>query len=429
MYDLIEAQNFLLIFLASFIICAVLVSAKSYHIPHTTRVADQGAVQSAHETPTPRIGGIGIVTALVGALLLGSHGDLRTPMMLFSLSLAPVFLAGLAEDIGFGTSPRARLMAAALSSVIAITLLQIWIPRSDVPGLDLLLTFTPFAVLVTVLWGTGLCHAFNLIDGLNGLAAGAGILTALGLAAIALQSGDAFLAGTVLSVVPALLGFLVLNWPFGKIFLGDAGAYSIGHVLGWLGVFVLARAENVSVFAVALVFFWPVAETFFTIYRRIRAGRRPDQPDRLHCHQLFMRGLEISLIGRGRRKVSNPLTALLMLPFMGAPVLAGVLLWDRPQLATWAMALFALAYVQTYLIGVRYTCRRARATRRARRQTAPAAEHARPVNTPSPAHTLAQTARRNTLAQSEPGFWNASAGSIVDRVAASSLKKKPHHSH
>lgn len=429
MYDLIEAQNSLLIFLASFIICAVLVSAKSYHLHHSTRVTDQGAVQSAHKTPTPRIGGIGIVTALVGALLISSHGDLRTPMMLFSFSLVPVFMAGLAEDIGRVTSPRARLMAAALSSMIAITLLHAWIPRSDVPGLDFLLSFTPFAVLVTVLWGAGLCHAFNLIDGLNGLAAGAGILTALGLSAIALQSGDTVLAVTALGVVPAILGFLVLNWPFGKIFLGDAGAYSIGHVLGWLGVIVLVRVENVSVFAVALVFFWPVAETFFTIYRRIRAGRRPDQPDRLHCHQLIMRGLEISLIGRGRRNVSNPLTALLMLPLMGAPVLTGVLLWDRPRLATVAMALFALAYVQTYLIGVRYTCKHARATRRALKQTTPASEPTHPVNAPAPGLASAQNARWTALMQSGSGGWTASNETIDDRVAIRSLDNEPQHSH
>lgn len=429
MYDLIEAQNSLLIFLASFVICAVLVAAKSYHLHHTTRATDHDAVQSAHKTPTPRIGGIGIVTALVGALLIGSHGNLHVPMVLFSFSLVPVFLAGLAEDIGRGISPRARLVAAALSSMIAITLLQVWIPRSDVPGLDALLTFTPFAILVTVLWGAGLCHAFNLIDGLNGLAAGAGILTGLGLSAIALQSGDTVLAVAALGVVPAILGFLVLNWPFGKIFLGDAGAYSIGHVLAWLGVIVLVRVENVSVFAVALVFFWPVVETFFTIYRRIRAGRRPDQPDRLHCHQLIMRGLEISLIGRGRRNVSNPLTALLMLPFMGAPVLAGVLFWDRPQLATVAMALFALAYVQTYLIGVRYTCKYARATRRALRPTAPATEPARLATAPGLINTPALSARWTALPDSGPGRWNVSTESLADRIGVGNMEKKPQHGH
>lgn len=372
MTELIEARSFLLILFASFSICSLFVTAKSLHLHRTSRAADRAAVQSAHSAPTPRIGGIGILAALIGALVFGSSGELHHAMVLFSLTLIPVFAAGLLEDLGCHISPRGRLGAAALSSALAIMLLQIWIPRSDVPGLDMLLTFAPFAIATTVLWGAGVCNAFNLIDGVNGLAATAGIFTAVGLSLIAFSSGDLALAAVAMSVVPAILGFLVLNWPFGKIFLGDSGAYCIGHVTAWLGVILLVRVEDVSVFAVSLVFFWPLADTFFTMYRRIRAGRPTGQPDRLHYHQVIMRGLEVGLIGRGRRHVSNPMTVFVLLPLIAAPVVTGILSWDKPQLASMAMVGYGVAFVLTYRFGIHYTRSHARGVIRTVRAAQPA---------------------------------------------------------
>jgi len=93
---------------------------------------------------------------------------------------------------------------------------------------------------------------------------------------------------------------------------------------------LLIRLPDLSTWAVLLVFFWPIADTFFAIYRRRRAGRPTDMPDRLHYHQLVMRALEITLIGRNRRNVANPLATLVILPLASAPVIAGVLLWNKP---------------------------------------------------------------------------------------------------
>jgi UDP-N-acetylmuramyl pentapeptide phosphotransferase/UDP-N-acetylglucosamine-1-phosphate transferase len=278
-------------------------------------------------------------------------------------------------------------------------MLNVWIPRSDVPGLDTLLSYAPFAMLVTVLWGAGVCNAFNLIDGVNGLAATAGICTALGLSAIAFNSGDFPLAAVAMSVVPAILGFLVLNWPLGKIFLGDSGAYCIGHVTSWLGVLLLVRVEDVSVFAVSLVFFWPLADTFFTMYRRAMAGRPTGQPDRLHYHQVLMRGLEIGLVGRGRRHVSNPLTVVILLPLIAAPVLTGILTWDKPHLATIAMLGYGAIFVLSYQWGVRYTCRHARCLARNAR--------AGRRSVPAYSQTTAESTNWNVLMGPGAGAWEA----------------------
>lgn len=348
-----------LIFLISALVCALVLVTQRHHLAMANRRSDTKAVQAAHRRPTPRIGGLALIAALVPmALLIGP--ELAPRFWLFALSLAPVFLAGLAEDLGWHVSPRNRLIAAALSSLVAIALLDIWVPRSHVPGLDLLFQWAPFAILFTLFACAGICNGFNLIDGINGLAAGVGTIAALAMATIAVRAGIPAMVEPNLMIAAALMGFLVFNFPWGRIFLGDAGAYSLGHILAWFSVGLMNRAPDLTPWAVLLVFFWPIADTFFAIYRRRRAGRPTGLPDRLHFHQLVMRSLEITLMGRDGRHVANPLATLILLPMAAVPALFGVLLWDKPAAAFLALLGFSTLFVATYLIGLRIVPRRRR---------------------------------------------------------------------
>ena len=86
-------------------------------------------------------------------------------------------------------SPRNRLLAAAVSGALFILLMGQWIPRTDIPVLDLAMLWTPFAISLSLFLSVGISHAFNLIDGLNGLAAATAVGVALALALIAHQAG------------------------------------------------------------------------------------------------------------------------------------------------------------------------------------------------------------------------------------------------
>ncbi|WP_372841068.1 glycosyltransferase [Phaeovulum sp.] len=336
------------------------------HLSRTARAEDGRAVQAAHSEPTPRIGGVSFVLALAVACIWLPANPRHPSFGLLALSLLPIFLAGLAEDLGFRVSPNRRLLAAAVSAALAAAMLETWVVRIDIPMVDALLQFTPLAVAFTIFASAGIANAFNLIDGLNGLAAGTGILVALGLACIALLAGDTTLATMAFVMVPAILGFLVFNFPYGKIFLGDAGAYSMGHALAWIGIVLVARSPEVSPWAIMLVFFWPIADTLFAIWRRSRSGRGINKPDQMHFHQLIMRGIEICVVGRGRRHISNPIATVVMLPMIATPIVAGVLLWNSSAAAAAGVAVFALAFVAIYLTGLRYFRSRARSRQRRR---------------------------------------------------------------
>jgi len=341
-----------LAFAASGLACAAIITVFALTHRRWLRRDDCSAVQSAHLRPTPRIGGVALILALV-VFAAFVPASVLSSYLLFCLALGPVFAAGLAEDLGHRVAPRYRLAAAALSSLLAIALFQTWLPRTDIVVLDPLMTFAPFAIAMTVFMGATACNAFNLIDGLNGMAAGTAIVTALGLSAIAVQSAEVLGVQAGMLMVAALSGFLVFNYPLGRIFLGDAGAYSVGFILVWLAIYLMTRLPDLSGVALVLVFFWPTADTIFSIYRRSLRRRAISQPDRLHYHQFVMRALEVVWLGRGKRHITNPLATAVIMPFVSAPVILGVAFWNNTAAAAIALLACSVTFVGSYVIGVR----------------------------------------------------------------------------
>jgi UDP-N-acetylmuramyl pentapeptide phosphotransferase/UDP-N-acetylglucosamine-1-phosphate transferase len=264
----------------------------------------------------------------------------------------PVFVIGLAEDLGYLASPPRRLLAATVSGAMFIALMGQWVLHTGIPGLDIALHWSPFAVAFSLFLGVGISHAFNLIDGLNGLAGFTALAAALALATIADQSGLKEHRDILLTIAAAVIGFLIFNFPFGKIFLGDSGAYVIGHLLFWMSVSILWNAPDVSPFAMLLIFFWPIADTLLAITRRLSLGKPIAQPDRLHFHQLVMRGVEIVFLGRKKRRIANPLAALFTLPFVFAPMITAVMFALDPGAAAMACGLFAVIFIATYKTGM-----------------------------------------------------------------------------
>ena len=146
---------------------------------------------------------------------------------------------------------------------------------------------------------------------------------------------------------------MVLNFPFGKIFLGDSGAYTLGHLLVWSAILLISNASNVSSFAILLVFFWPVADTGMAIWRRWKSGNPTDLPDRLHYHQLAMRLLEIRFFGKNKRHILNPLTTVLLVPLISVPQILGVVFWDNFVATVWSSFGAGLLFVGSYLMGIK----------------------------------------------------------------------------
>jgi UDP-N-acetylmuramyl pentapeptide phosphotransferase/UDP-N-acetylglucosamine-1-phosphate transferase len=268
----------------------------------------------------------------------------------FVLATSILFAVALLEDLGFYMSPQKRLLAAMVASLVVIVLQGVWIPRTDIPGFDLVLDYWIVGVPVTLLITAGISNAFNMIDGVNGLSALVAITAALALSQISYLAQYTAMVQLATMLAAAVLGFFLVNYPFGFIFLGDAGAYTLGFVLSWFGISILLNAPEVSPWALLLTMFWPVADMCLAIVRRSRRKADAMAPDRLHVHQMVMRALEICVLSRDRRRLANPLTTLVLTPFVIAPPFAGVMFWNQSRMAFLSVLVFSALFAASYSV-------------------------------------------------------------------------------
>lgn len=251
--------------------------------------------QKLHSVPTPRIGGLGIFVAL-----LFMARDLKLGLYLI-LCLIPAFMAGFLEDLFAKISPSRRLLIMSVSGAMAIYLIEAVVT-------DFGLLHVPYwiGILVTMVAILGLINGTNMIDGFNGLSSGVSFLIFTTYCIMSLMVGDEVMAYICLVVMAAILGFLVFNFPGGKVFLGDGGAYSLGFLLAVVSIMLVKRNEVISPWFAFLCLIYPVWEVIFSFTRRTLVYRlSPLYPDSKHVHQLIFR----NLAGQ-----NNPRTSLIIYP-------------------------------------------------------------------------------------------------------------------
>lgn len=331
----------------SLIICYLIVRTKDWHSGLSARTSELSAVQGMHVAPTPRIGGVAIF-ASVGLSCMALPGAMPELGTFILLSTAPVFLVGLAEDLTRRVSAASRYVAAVGSSALAIIFSNIWINGFDVPAIGYIFSIMPIGVALTLFVTSSYSHSFNLIDGLNGLASGVAVISASALIFLCIKLGDTGLALFLTVFAGAIMGFMPMNFPNGRLFLGDAGAYGIGHVLIWCGLVLYSSTPDLSAFSMLLIFFWPLADTLMSIFRRLKIGKSFSEPDKMHFHHVTMRAIEITLLGRGVRQKANPIATAVILPLTTLPVLLGVVFWNSPVTAFVSLCACGFFYVVIY---------------------------------------------------------------------------------
>jgi UDP-N-acetylmuramyl pentapeptide phosphotransferase/UDP-N-acetylglucosamine-1-phosphate transferase len=303
-----------------------------------------GAVQKFHLDPTPRVGGIAIYVAITAAWILLPGQAERKLLSTILLAGMPALLVGLWEDVTKRVGVRTRLLVTMGSGGLAALLTGVALTRVDVPGADLVLTVWPLAVLFTAFAVGGVANAINIIDGFHGLASGTVIISSLALASIAWTVGDTQLCTVAVVLAAAVAGFWLVNFPWGKLFLGDGGAYFSGFALAWLSVELLARNPGVSPWASVLICGYPTVEVVYSIIRRRRQRQSPGQADRHHLHSLVATQIVQPRLGRFSPNLGNAAVSLVMWICAMVPVLPAVFFPGRPDILLPALALCVLAY-------------------------------------------------------------------------------------
>lgn len=348
--------DYLLIGLAaSFLTGLLLVLTKHWH-GHFSLDHTQG-VQKFHTKPTPRIGGVAVIMGLLAAWSWAS-GDVQALLAPMLVAGLPAFVAGLAEDVTKRVGVLARLLATMLSGLVAWWLTGAALDRVDIPLLDNLLAWTPLAVAFTAFGVAGVANAVNIIDGFNGLSSGTVMILLAALAAIAQSQGDPSLAMACASVAVAVAGFWMVNFPLGKIFLGDGGAYLGGFCLGWLAVLIIHRNAGVSPWLVLLACAYPVTEVLYSMWRRHRARLPSGAPDNLHLHSLVKTQVVLRHLPHWNPRLRNAAVSPLMWVYAAVPAGLAVMLQGA---SNWAILVALLVTVLWYHISYQVLAARQRA--------------------------------------------------------------------
>ncbi|EPX96037.1 glycosyl transferase [Ralstonia sp. AU12-08] len=357
---LLSMQTFSIAFAISFLATLMVIRYSSMHA-HITADWDLNGVQKFHAKPVPRVGGLGIVLALMGvgiAVFFRDSKIIGIPFALLLACAAPAFVAGFIEDLTKRVSPRERLLATMIAAALAAYLLDARIVRIDLHFLDSVLAVPLISGAITVLAVAGVANAINIIDGFNGLASMVAMMMFVSLAYVAFQVGDPLIVTAAFAMIGAILGFFIWNFPAGHIFLGDGGAYLIGFILAECGILLVLRNPQVSAWYPVLMLIYPIFETLFSIYRRrVLKGVPAGYPDGVHLHTLIYQRLMRWAVGSKderhivrRNSMTSPYLWLLSL----LAVLPATLFWNNRVVLLIFIGLFIILYVWLYWKIVRF---------------------------------------------------------------------------
>ncbi len=317
-------------------------------------------VQKWHRRPTPRTGGVAIAVGMAAAvawLIPLTYVPARSGVML-ALSVLPVLVAGLIEDIRRHVAPKWRALATLVAAALAVWLLGASVLRLGLPPIDRVLEQWPVLGWAIALVAIGaLPHAVNMIDGYNGLAGMVSFMIFGAIGYVAFKVDDPMIMALSLAAIGALLGFLFWNWPRGDIFLGDTGAYVLGFWMALLSVLLVARNPAVSPWFALMVLMYPVWELLYSLWRRKFRQRAGTAPDALHLHHLIYWRLTRLLDPDEHpdpRRRRNAATSPYLWAVAAFSVGPAMLWWNT----TWALMLCCAAFAAMYLAAYRLLVQR-----------------------------------------------------------------------
>lgn len=274
------------------------------------KLVDQpGDERRIHKHPVPRLGGVAIYISIVFTLItmmaIGGRFPKEGGLAGIAAGGTVIFILGLMDDLE-SIPAKIKLLVQVLAAYAAYSLgvrIEKLLPLpfsidwgfiQIAGGIDL----GPFALPVTILWLVGIANAVNLIDGMDGLAAGVSAIASVTFWAVAMRViAEPFIHPTApypalfaAVLAGALLGFLRWNFNPARIFLGDSGAYLTGFMLGCLAITgVMKKATVVTVGLPLLILLFPIIDTAWAVIRRLWRRKSIFAPDAEHIHHRLLR--------------------------------------------------------------------------------------------------------------------------------------------
>lgn len=300
--------------------------------------------QNLHKKLISRFGGVAIFVSLFLVSFLEdneTYNFLRTAL----ICAAPVFVLGLIDDLRIVIDPTVRLLTVIPSALMAYQFLGTEAYGVDIAFLDPFFEFKFFSIFFICFALAGIVNAFNMIDGINGLV----LIYVMTICFITVFSSQPYFSEQTnllfVAIFFSCLGVLVLNFPLGRIFLGDGGSYFLGMVIS-IALIKHYQDNQLSPWYVVCVLIYPITDTIFTIFRRIQAQMSTMESDNQHLHHLIFETVsnKISKYERLKHVITTSIIFTLYTPFI---LFANTQPTNTPLLAL-VCGVFILLYVMSY---------------------------------------------------------------------------------
>lgn len=266
-------------------VAAIILTPLVIRLAFRIGAVDHPNYRKVHAAVMPRIGGLAIFGAfLIGYLLLRPEDEHATGILIGALI---IIIVGFLDDI-LEITAKAKLAGQLLAAVVVVTWGGLQIDFINLPFLGQF-DFGYLSIPITILWIIGITNAINLIDGLDGLAAGVSTIALVTITVMALIMGNVFVVATAAILAASSFGFLFYNFHPAKIFMGDTGSLFLGYMISVLAMLGFKNITVVSLIIPVIMLGVPISDTFFAIVRRIRMKQPISAPDKSHLHHCLLR--------------------------------------------------------------------------------------------------------------------------------------------
>jgi UDP-GlcNAc:undecaprenyl-phosphate GlcNAc-1-phosphate transferase len=306
------------------------------------------AIQRIHLNETPRLGGFIFILSLLGFVTQFHSIEGAAILNLILISLIPAILVSLKEDLFHNVEPTIRLLSLLFSG---------WLFRAIYTGPFPIMTEVPFVGKFLLLQGgislfyilgmVAVANGMNLIDGVNGLCGAVALSILAALIFLSYKTSDTVMLAVTFSLMLLLIPFMLFNFPLGKIFIGDLGAYSLGLILSMLTIILFGRHPELSPYTAVLILIYPLTEIIFTILRRAFRGMSVFKADTLHLHLKLFHFLRPQ---PSYKKIANALVMPTLSFLWIFPLLATTWTYQKPLFGIIAILIFVALYLFLYLM-------------------------------------------------------------------------------
>ncbi len=246
--------------------------------------------RSSHTTSTASIGGVAIILTFflgMGIIYFVANETMIISKFFRGFIFSSLLIACMSLYDDYKQKPMYLRLVTQIVAIIVVMAFGIIINHIDLPFLRNN-SMGIVGYLITFLWILGLTNAYNFMDGLHGMAAGNAVIAAIFLAIISISQGSNFTYIVCYALIAGTAGFLVFNFPKGKLFMGDVGSTFLGFTFATLAIISsLYDNAHTSLLVVPLLLFHFIYDTVFTFVRRFLRKENVFQAHRTHLYQLF----------------------------------------------------------------------------------------------------------------------------------------------